>query len=93
MYYSLILVDLLDVSYWDLKADSPAFAVNNYLFFLMRLFKVAAEKPIWATVHSSRVILERSAEIFRRIFFPALLVEEDPRCPSGHYFRHERAPG
>ena len=24
---------------------------------------------------------------------PALLVEEDPRCPFGHYFRPERAPG
>jgi hypothetical protein len=23
---------------------------------------------------------------------PALLVEEDLRCPSVHYFRHERAP-
>jgi hypothetical protein len=62
------------------------------VFFLLRLFKVAAGKPIWATVHSSRAILERPAEIFRR-FFPASLVEEDPRCPSGHYFRHERAPG
>jgi hypothetical protein len=29
----------------------------------------------------------------RRDFFPALLVEEDPRCPSGHYFRHERIAG
>jgi hypothetical protein len=24
---------------------------------------------------------------------PALLVEEDLRCPFAHYFRHERAPG
>jgi hypothetical protein len=23
---------------------------------------------------------------------PALLVEEDLRCPSVHYFRHEQAP-
>jgi hypothetical protein len=23
---------------------------------------------------------------------PALLVEEDLRCASGYYFRHERAP-
>jgi hypothetical protein len=23
---------------------------------------------------------------------PALLVEEDLRCPSVHYFRHERVP-
>jgi hypothetical protein len=29
--------------------------------FLMRLFKVAAGKLIWATVHSSRAILERPA--------------------------------
>jgi hypothetical protein len=35
----------------------------------MRLFKVATGKPIWATVHSSRVILERPAEIFRRFFY------------------------
>jgi hypothetical protein len=34
----------------------------------MRLFKVAAGKPIWATVHSSRAILERPAEIFSSIF-------------------------
>jgi hypothetical protein len=39
-----------------------------HIFFLMRLFKVAAGKPIWATIHSSRVILERPAEIFRRLF-------------------------
>jgi hypothetical protein len=68
-----------------------AFSVT--LFFLMRLFKVAAGKPMWATVQSSRATLERPAEIFSSIFFPALLVEEDPRCPFGHYFRHERAPG
>jgi hypothetical protein len=34
----------------------------------MRLFKVVAGKPIWTTVHSSRAILERPAEIFRRFF-------------------------
>jgi hypothetical protein len=39
----------------------------------MRLFKVAAGKPI----------LERPAEIFSSIFFPALLVEEDPGAPPG----------
>jgi hypothetical protein len=26
------------------------------------------------------------------LYVPALLVEEDFRCPSEHYFRHEQAP-
>jgi hypothetical protein len=38
----------------------------------MRLFKVAAGKPIWATEHSSRAILERPTEIFSSIFFQLL---------------------
>jgi hypothetical protein len=41
--------------------------------FLMRLFKVAAGKPIWATVLSSRAILERPVEIFSSIFFSSFI--------------------
>jgi hypothetical protein len=52
----------------------------------MRLFKVAAGKPIWATIHSSRAILERPAEIFRR-FFPALLVGGRPQVPLRPLFQ------
>jgi hypothetical protein len=54
------------------------------MIFLMRLFKVAAGKPIWETVHSIRAVLERPVEILRR-FFSSFIGE-------GHYFRHERAP-
>jgi hypothetical protein len=49
----------------------------------MRLFKVAAGKPIWATVHSSRAILERPAEIFSSIFFQLYWWRKTPGAPPG----------
>jgi hypothetical protein len=55
---------------------------DDQQLFLMRLFKVAAGKPIWATVHSSRAILERPADIFFVDFFPALLWRKTPGAPS-----------
>jgi hypothetical protein len=58
----------------------PESTLIENLFFLMRLFKVAAGKPIWATVHSSRVILERPAEIFRR-FFSSFIGGGRPQVP------------
>jgi hypothetical protein len=53
----------------------------------MPLFKVAAGKPIWATVHSSRAILERPAEIFSSIFFPALIGGGRPQVPLRALFQ------
>jgi hypothetical protein len=44
------------------------FSTVNALFFLMRLFKVAAGKAIWATVRSSRAILERPPRFFVDFF-------------------------
>jgi hypothetical protein len=52
-------------------------------FFLMRLFKVAAGKPIWATVHSSRAILERPAEIFSSNFSSFYWWRKTPGAPQG----------
>jgi hypothetical protein len=52
----------------------------------MRLFKVAAGKPIWATVHSSRAILERPAEIFRR-FFSSFIGGGRPQVPFRALFQ------
>jgi hypothetical protein len=46
----------------------------------MRLFKVAAGKPIWVTVHSSRAFLERPAEIFRP-FFSSFIGGGKPQVP------------
>jgi hypothetical protein len=53
----------------------------------MRLFKVAAGKPLWATVHvhSSRAILERPAEIFR--FFPSFIGGGRPQVPLRALFQ------
>jgi hypothetical protein len=53
----------------------------------MRLFKVAAGKPIWATVHSSRAILERPAEIFFVDFFPAFIGGGRPQVPLRALFQ------
>jgi hypothetical protein len=52
----------------------------------MRLFKVAAGKPIWATVHLSRAILERPAEIFSTIF-SSLIGEGRPQVPLRALFQ------
>jgi hypothetical protein len=52
----------------------------------LRLFKVAAGKPIWATVHSSRAILERPADIFRR-FFSSFIGGGRPKVPLRALFQ------
>jgi hypothetical protein len=49
----------------------------------MRLFKVATGKPIWATVHSSRAILERPAKIFRQFFSSFYWWRKTPGTPQG----------
>jgi hypothetical protein len=49
----------------------------------MRLFKVATGKPIWATVHSSRAMLEFPAEIF----FPAYIGGGRPQVPLRALFQ------
>jgi hypothetical protein len=33
-----------------------------------------------------------SRQYMSYVDFPALLVKEDCRCPSVHYFRHKQAP-
>jgi hypothetical protein len=56
----------------------------------MRLFKVATGKPIWATVHYSRAILERPAEIFSSIF-PAFIGGGRPQVPLRALFQARAA--
>jgi hypothetical protein len=53
----------------------------------MRLFKVADGKPIWGTIHSSRAILERPAEIFSSIFFQLLIGGGRPQVPLRALFQ------
>jgi hypothetical protein len=53
---------------------------------MVRLFKVAAGKPIWATVHSIQAILERPAEIFRR-FFSSFIGRGGPQVPLRELFQ------
>jgi hypothetical protein len=53
------------------------------LIFFYAFNKVAAGKPIWATVHSSRAILERPAEICSSIFFQLYWWRKTQGAPSG----------
>jgi hypothetical protein len=71
------------MNYFNLKATDHH---NQIVIFLMRLFKVAAGKPIWATVHSSRVVQERPAEIFRR-FFSSFIGKGRPQVPLRALFQ------
>jgi hypothetical protein len=48
----------------------------------MRLSKVAAGKPIWATVHSSRAILERP-DFFVDFFSSFYWWRKTPGAPPG----------
>jgi hypothetical protein len=52
-------------------------------FFLMRLFKVAAGKPIWATVHKSGHPRASRREFCRRFFSSFYWVRKTPGAPPG----------
>jgi hypothetical protein len=66
---------------WNVNEDKTL--TDIYIYFFNAFFKVAAGKPIWATVHSSRAILERPAEIFLSIFSSFYWWKKTPGAPPG----------
>jgi hypothetical protein len=58
----------------------------------MRLFKVAAGKPIWATVHSSRGYPRASCRDFFVDFFPAYIGGRRPQVPLQALFQARVEP-
>jgi hypothetical protein len=68
--------------------QNPPFPSFFVIYIL--LYFTPHQQSIGLFVYFGFYVTSTQYKSYRNI--PALLVEEDFRCPSGHYFRHERAP-